>query len=127
MNRWRPNYCTARRRALRQAQTDAERVPWYHLGFSQLGAKFRPQHSVGPYVLDFYCSSIRLAVEVDGDGHADALRREHDDERTAFLEMEGIRVFRVSNHDVLTSIDSVLEGIRGPLTLPSPAAAGEGS
>jgi very-short-patch-repair endonuclease len=54
--------------------------------------KFRRQHSVGPYIVDFYCPSCRLAVELDGQSHFDSTRSEYDVKRMEFLEQEGIRV-----------------------------------
>src|SRR5665648_645230 len=82
---------------------------WHALRGTQLGASFRRQHPVGPYVLDFYCASLRLAIELDGDTHAS--RAEHDALRTRFLEARGIRVLRFANRDVWNKIESVMEMI----------------
>ena len=91
-----------RRRDLREHQTDAEAKLWYFLkGRHLAGFKFRRQHSIGPYILDFYCPERRAAVELDGSQHLD--RVDYDDKRTAFLEPEGIRVLRFGNHEVLTT------------------------
>jgi very-short-patch-repair endonuclease len=97
---------TARR--LRKDMTDAERKLWFALRGRQLGrAKFRRQHPLGPYVIDFYCEAAQLAVEVDGSQHVP----ERDAARTAWLEAHGCRVVRFWNHEVLCQLPAVLETI----------------
>jgi very-short-patch-repair endonuclease len=86
-----------------------EQKLWHSLRGAQLGASFRRQHPVGRYVLDFYCASAHLAVELDGDEHAS--RRGQDAARTRFLNTRGIRVIRFSNRDVWTNLDGVREVI----------------
>jgi very-short-patch-repair endonuclease len=76
------------------------------------GRKFRRQHSVGNYVLDFYCDSERLAVELDGEVHFDALAEIHDQERRRFLLSQGIRVVRFENKLVFEETERVLSRIR---------------
>ena len=73
------------------------------------GHKFRRQHSLGPYVADFYCPTAGLVIELDGDAHARPLSARRDDARTRWLESRGLRVVRLSNRDVLTRADGVLE------------------
>jgi very-short-patch-repair endonuclease len=126
VNRWRPLSSKRLRRELRANQTDAEHRLWRRLGSVGLGIKFRRQHSIGPYVVDFYCPAARLAIEVDGDGHTTTARAAHDDQRSTYLSGFGIRVIRFSDHDVLKRIDDVLEDIARTLTLPSPVSTGEG-
>ncbi|MDT7856469.1 endonuclease domain-containing protein [Rubrivirga sp. S365] len=75
------------------------------------GRKFRRQHSVGRYVLDFYCPAECLAVELDGAVHADPARAEHDVARQRALEAWGVRVLRFENRAVLQTPDAVLEAI----------------
>lgn len=88
-------------RALRREMTDAERKLWWGLRGRHLeGFRFRRQHALGPYVLDFCCLEAKLIVEVDGSQHAE-LRREHDQKRTAWLEAQGFRVIRFWNYEVL--------------------------
>ena len=112
MVRIRPESSTSRRRLLRGAATDAERRLWQHLRAKQAeGYKFRRQHSVGRFVLDFYCADARLAVEVDGNHHAEEPQRHLDEQRTAYLEARGIRVIRFSDREVLTETESVLAAI----------------
>jgi very-short-patch-repair endonuclease len=101
------------RRELRQSQTDAETILWEQLRRSQLeGRKFRRQHSVGVYVLDFYCPQERLAVEVDGGVHHTAAAREHDSIRDATLLQLAIRTLRIANEDVENDIESALNRIK---------------
>ncbi|CCH03258.1 protein of unknown function DUF559 [Fibrella aestuarina BUZ 2] len=100
------------RRDLRKGPTDAEARLWERLRNSQLlGRKFRRQHSVGMYVLDFYCPAERLAVEVDGSAHAPAEARQHDAERDATLAQLAIHTLRVTNNEVEMDIDAVLAKI----------------
>ncbi len=101
-----------KRRALRGRETAAESLLWERLRDQQLaGLKFRRQHSVGVYILDFCCPSCHLAVELDGSSHASPDAQEYDAERTEFLTAFGIRVLRFANHAVYSDIGSVLEKI----------------
>jgi len=70
--------------------------------------KFRRQHPFKPYILDFYCASCRLAIELDGGGHNELATKQRDAKRTEFLSGEGIDVLRFWNHMVLREIDGVL-------------------
>jgi len=69
--------------------------------------KFRRQHPVEPYVVDFLCASAKLVIELDGESHDGRLR--YDDRRTQHLEDLGFQVLRVTNDDVLTNLDGVME------------------
>ena len=103
-------------RELRTVQTDAETLLWRLLRDRRFGGhKFRRQHPVGRYILDFYCQKENLAVELDGGGHADPEQVEYDRERTRYLEGAGIRVVRFWNHEVLKETEAVLERIAGLL------------
>ena len=104
-------------RQLRKEQTDAERLMWSLLRDRRLaGFKFRRQHPIEPYVLDFYCHEARLAVELDGGQHNAPDARAHDEQRTSFLESQGIRMLRFWNSDVLNNIDGLLQAIYDALT-----------
>jgi len=106
-------------RDLRRHQTDAERRLWRRLRDRQLaGAKFRRQHPIGQYIVDFCCLEAKLVVELDGGQHA--ARRATDTERTAFLEAQGYRVLRFWNNDVLSNLDGVLQRIAEALRHPHP-------
>ncbi len=76
-----------------------------------MGPKFRRQHTVGPYTLDFYCPEARLAVELDGGQHYEGPQREKDVARDAWLENAGIRVLRYSDRDMLLEAEAVEEAI----------------
>jgi len=103
---------------LRRSMTDAERRVWYHLRAGRLmGAKFRRQVPIGPYVTDFVCHERRLVVELDGSQHL-ALR-DADSVRTRYLESRGYSVLRFWNDDALLRTDLVLEEILRALS-PSP-------
>ena len=100
---------TARARKLRGNMTAAENQLWRAL--DQLnGLHFRRQHPVGPFTLDFYCPSLRLAVEVDGGQHAEQ-RKQADDRRTRRLAEKGVMVVRYWNNDVLSNLEGVLSDL----------------
>ena len=99
-----------RARELRRRQTPIEARLWKTLRDGQLlGYKFRRQHPLGPYVADFCCVETRLIVEIDGDSHVE--QQEYDENRTAYLTDMGYIVMRVTNREVLNSMDGVLEVI----------------
>ena len=94
-------------KTLRKYGTDAEQKLWRQLRGRQLcNAKFRRQHPVPPYIVDFVCLEKRLIIEADGGQHID--QRRHDDRRTAFLEAQSFRVLRFWNHEKLEQTDAVL-------------------
>ena len=98
----------SRARILRRTLTPPEARLWVHLRRRALdGLKFRRQHPAGVYVLDFYCAEAMLAVEVDGESHAD--RFEHDARRTRWLERQGIAVVRFSAESVRVNLGAVLD------------------
>ncbi|MCG6117017.1 MAG: DUF559 domain-containing protein [Aquimonas sp.] len=114
-------------RRLRQSMTDAELALWYHLRAGRFGGfKFRRQHPIPPYVVDFVCVAQRLLIELDGSQHSQSV----DADRSRFLERAGFRPLRFWNHDVLTQTESVLARIWSALhdrTLsPTPLPRGEG-
>ncbi len=96
-------------RYLRQQLTDCERLLWRRLRTRGLaGFKFRRQHPRPPYVLDFYCSELRLVIELDGGQHYDDAGLAKDRLRTDYLRRQGLEVLRFSNLDVLQNLDDVL-------------------
>ena len=119
---------TARARYLRGNMTDAEQRLWRALRRDQLnGFSFRRQHPLGLYTLDFYCSRLRLAVEVNGGQHAEE-RKQADDRRTQWLAEKGVTVVRYWNNEVLSNLEGVLgdllahtERLSQAVTTPSPA------
>jgi very-short-patch-repair endonuclease len=109
-----------RRKELRSSLTPAEAALWKSLQRSQVnGKKFRRQHSVGNYILDFYCPECRLAVELDGQGHFNSMTWEHDCRRTEYLRKLNICVLRFENREVFESLDWVLRTIGDHLTPPA--------
>jgi very-short-patch-repair endonuclease len=95
-----------RARQLRREQTPAEQKLWSALRGAWLGGyKFRRQHPIGWFIVDFYCADANLVVEVDGDVHAG--QEEYDQSRTDWLEEQGYRVIRFRNVDVIEDIDAV--------------------
>ena len=99
---------TVRAKKLRHNMTDAETRLWRALRRGQLnGLHFRRQHPVGPFTLDFYCPSLRLAIELDGGQHAEQ-RKQADERRTRFLSEKSIAVIRYWNNDVFGNLQGVL-------------------
>ena len=97
-------------RRMRREPTKTERLLWQKLRSRQLGDyKFRRQHPIAPYIVDFYCAETKLIVELDGDVHA--FQEAYDAERTADLEAQGYHVIRFWNGQVLREMDNVLEMI----------------
>ena len=96
-----------RARSMRHEPSPAENRLWQHIRRRQLlGYKFRRQHPIHCYIVDFYCAEARLVVEVDGRSHDDT--GEYDAERTEVLEDIGLRVIRVTNWEVKHNLEGVL-------------------
>lgn len=107
-----PEYKTFRKE-LRNNLTPAEAKLWTFLKGKQLdGRKFRRQHSIDKYILDFYCPEEKLGVELDGAGHFTTLGWEYDKERDAFIQQFGIKVIRFENKIVWDYPEELLEEIR---------------
>ncbi len=112
-------------RELRKRQTPAEQRAWLLLKDRRLtGLKFRRQHPVGPYVLDFCCASKRLVVELDGEIHINQISE--DMERQRELESRGYRFLRFTNDTVFEKPDKFIDAILSAAFGPSPTAVGEG-
>ena len=100
------------RKELRKTLTPAEATFWKIVKSSKFeGRKFVRQHSVGNYILDFYCAPLRLAVEVDGLIHGTGSSPQHDTRRDAWLTSQGVEVIRYSAADVLKNADAVAHSI----------------
>jgi len=119
----RPTVANARR--LRKEMSPPEVMLWFAVRRGQLeGFKFRRQHPVGPYVLDFFCPAARLDVEIDSYAHCIDDRPARDANRDRWLLSQGIRTLRVPAHEVMKSVDGVLGTIREHLRhLPPPDAS----
>ena len=123
-------YLKAYRRNLRNYGTSAEATLWLQLKCKQLeGRKFRRQHSVGNYILDFYCPAEKLAVELDGAHHFTEEGLEADREREEYLLNLNIRTVRFENKTVFENMEGVLSEIRSCFDLPTcgtpPSKGGE--
>ena len=118
-------------RELRKNATDVEQLLWKLLRDRQvLNFKFRRQHPLGSYILDFYCHEAKLAIELDGGQHADDTKRKNDEQRSAWLKEQGITVLRFWNNDVLENTEGVLQKVFDWLSAqaltPTPLPEGEG-
>jgi very-short-patch-repair endonuclease len=97
-------------RKLRREMTDTERILWSTLRSRRLGGfRFRRQHPIGPYVVDFVCLEKRFIVEIDGAHHGEAAQMAHNRRRTRWLEVAGYVVFRAANTEVFENRDGVAE------------------
>jgi very-short-patch-repair endonuclease len=105
------------RKELRNNATISEKRLWKVLQKSQLdGRKFRRQHSIGNYIVDFYCPSERLIVELDGAVHENTVNEDYDFMRTQYLESLNNKVIRFKNEEVKDFLDLVLEKIKSEFT-----------
>lgn len=101
-----PEWHKRRARELRGSATDAEARMWYYLRAGRLGGlKFRRQHPMPPYIVDFYCDAAKLVVELDGSQHGG----EGDVRRTLNLEAQGVTVLRFWNDQALRETEAVLQ------------------
>jgi very-short-patch-repair endonuclease len=101
-----------RRKILRKNMPRAEVILWSKIRGKGLGGyKFRRQHSVGKFVMDFYCPKLKLAIEVDGDSHFIEGAKERDRERQTIMEAVGITFLRFNNREIYENINGVLNKI----------------
>ena len=99
-------------KSMRHSSTNAEQLMWQLLRAKRfMKLKFRRQHVIASYIVDFYCHEIGLVIELDGSQHGTDDAIEYDAERTKFLEALGLTVVRYWNQDVLGRTDVVLEGL----------------
>jgi very-short-patch-repair endonuclease len=113
-----PGKTYGRARDLRRRMTLPEVLLWQALRAGAIpGSRFRRQHPLGPYILDFYCPSARLAIEVDGWAHAMG-DPDRDRRRDAWLEQAGVRTLRIEAKLVLDDMDAVLLMIAGACGAP---------
>jgi len=107
----RPEY-TTRRQELRNNATQPEQKLWAVLRGKQLGVKFRRQHGIGRYIVDFYCPEAKLVIEVDGDSHYTEIAQQQDTERDVYMQSVGLRVLRFTNQDINQNMSGVYETIK---------------
>ena len=112
------SYLKSIRKRLRNNSTSAEATLWNMLKNRQLeGRKFRRQHSLDNYIVDFYCSSDKLIIELDGDPHGDYIQIQKDERRDQELEKKGYTILRFENRLVFQDPDFVRETIKSKLIL----------
>jgi predicted helicase/very-short-patch-repair endonuclease len=120
-----PEVLLQKAKELRQKQTPAEQMLWQCLRANQLhGAKFRRQHNIGQYIVDFYCHAAKLVIELDGGIHE--LQKDRDSDRDTYLTANGLQVLRFQNEEITQNLPQVLETISQYLLFPSPAGEGLG-
>ena len=98
-------------RELRQPQTPAESTLWNLLRNRNLKYKFRRQHPIDFFIIDFYCAEAKLLIEIDGSSHLEKEQQEYDQARTEYLEASGYKVIRFTNDDVRYNIHAVVTEI----------------
>lgn len=107
-------------REMRHQPTPAEDALWQKLRNRQVqGAKFRRQHSIEGFIVDFVCVEHRLIIEVDGSIHEMPDQQSYDEQRQAFLEAQGFCIMRFTNDAALQSIDAVVEAINSRIRIES--------
>ena len=102
----------ARAREMRQPQTPAEATLWHALKNQKTGHKFRRQHPIYRFIIDFYCARPKLLIEIDGESHLQADQIEYDKARTEYLEEHGYKVIRFTNNDVRFGLNAVVGEIQ---------------
>ncbi len=105
--------------------TDAEVALWSFLRNEQLGYKFRRQHIIDKYIVDFVCLEKQLVVEVDGAYHSELKQIEYDNDRTAKLNELGFKVIRLTNEEVITNTEDSITRIKAALSTTSPMGGGK--
>ncbi len=101
---------------LRKNQTNSEKIVWSFLRGNRLGYKFRRQHPIDYYILEFVCLEQKLVIEIDGGQHA--LEKDH--KRTAHIEGHGFKILRFWNNEVIDNTEGVFQTIYEALYNPSP-------
>lgn len=107
---------------LRQNMPAPELILWQRLRSKQLGVKFRRQHSIGYYILDFYAPSIKLGIEIDGESHfVDDASAQKDKQRDLGLSQKGIKILRFLNTEIMKNLEVVLEKILNEIEKTTPS------
>ena len=111
-----PGFLNLKRR-LRSDMTGPEQQLWLKLRARQFqGLKFRRQHGIGPYIVDFYCPDQSLVIELDGESHAEPHQILKDQQRDTYLRSIGLQVIRYSNTDVASNLDGILADLQARLS-----------
>jgi very-short-patch-repair endonuclease len=101
-----------RRRELRKNSTETEQKLWFELRNNKLGVKFKRQHSIGGYIVDFYCQKYKLIIELDGEIHNTKEAQEYDAVRDKYFKELDYTVLRFKNEEVESDIEKVLVKIK---------------
>ena len=110
----------SKRKNLRNNLTPQEIMLWTRLKGKALGFKFRRQHSIGTYIVDFFCPSARLIIELDGSQHAEEKAEIYDETRTDYLRKLGYTILRFWNNEINANLESVLIHISDALNEITP-------
>lgn len=103
------------RKTLRNNMPQPERKLWFYIRRKQLGVKFRRQHSIGKYIVDFFCCELKLAIELDGNSHFSEQVQAYDHQRTRDLNKLEIKVLRFTNNEVNQNLEEVLVKIKNSI------------
>ena len=104
----------------RSNMTDGESLLWHYLRQEQLGVRFRRQHVIGDYIVDFICLKQKLIIEIDGGYHNDIVQQQEDRIRQNWLESMDYKVIRFTNEEVFYNIETVISTIKGNINLDLP-------
>ena len=104
----------------RSMMTDAERYLWNYIKNEQIGVRFRRQHIIGDYIVDFICLKQKLIIEVDGGYHNNPTQQQKDRIRQNWLESMGYKVLRFNNNDIFHQIESVITIIKQNISIDLP-------
>ena len=107
----------------RSMMTDAERYLWNYIKNEQIGVRFRRQHIIGEYIVDFICLKQKLIIEVDGGYHNNPTQQQKDRIRQNWLESMGYKVLRFNNNDIFHQIESVITIIKQNISIDLPFKA----
>lgn len=107
-----PSMIHIQAKTLRKNETRTEKILWTHLSNKKLGVKFRRQHPVSQFIVDFYCHELKLVIEIDGKIHLRKENIEYDKMRTQLLNYHNLQVLRFSNEEVLKDIQEVINRIK---------------
>ncbi len=107
--------------------TEPEKIFWSKVGSRQFyNLKFRRQHAIGNYVVDFYCPEKELIVEIDGDTHAAEIIMEQDKVRERYLKSLGYSIIRYNNRDIINNVEGVFEDLIGKLQITPSSSPSRG-
>ena len=108
-----------RRQELRKNMPEPEKRVWALLRNQKMGVKFRRQHGIGYYIADFYCSELKLVIEIDGESHHSEAAQQYDQQRDEYMQALEIKSIRLSNKEVMQNIEGVYQYLHQCLSLLS--------